>query len=467
MDQNITNFSDVNRDTSLVKDIFLPGVILWTGLGTILFFCTYGILARGEGPFGSFIAASIGGAFGTWICSKWLKGIPSGQWARKVILVAYFARIVVGLGVYLPTQDPNYFSGSGDYVTQQREYYWTFDKALFAFENIKKYGDWNSRDVYLVDIDKNANIHTWMGWFLVAGDSRHSLDLAPFNSFHHVVAGLLISGIALALRYPQSVSLLAGVTTAWIPWAFPATLMWRDSVGLGWTVLSFLILLTSARYGIWAILVGIVPSFFLVYSNREVYILVLFVALSASLKSGWSRGLVKWQILTGRLLLLLMLAFVVLFYVFSEDLVFHRYEGFGFVLDRIFSLPLLFLRALAGPFPWFSSSFNYYTIFDYLYHVFQLAVLLVIINRWRDCLKNFDLLVLSGACFWLFALVAHGVHTAYLAVAIPFLLPMVFSSCQNFKKYLLMSFLIFCFLNTLYLLSGLHGSGFIMKATGY
>ena len=455
-----------------IKGDFLLRMLGWTLLGTVLYFCVYGLLARGGAPFQTFLASSIGGAAGVWCCSYWMKKIPRSKWVRVSILCAYLARIVVGVIIYLVQLDHNYFDGDGAFIGQSAEYEWTYDKAVIAANLVEDNKDLLvTREVYAVDNDKDASIHTWMGWLFVAGKSRHALDLAPFNSFHHAITGLIICSLALALGYSVRSAQLAGVITAWIPWAFPASLMWRDSVGLAWVAFAVLMLVMGLKNGWITYGLVVLPAGFLAYSVREIYVIVTLTVLLGAILGDKTSVLRKSKLLTR------------LFYIFALGLliasiaklagggVFYRYVGYG---NDIFSLPvrllkspLLLIRALIGPFPWLSGNFDLFCLFDYSFHVFQTSLLFSFIERRKVKRFRLDALVVTGLAMWIIGVMATGVHTAYIAIAIPFLLPAILEVRSNILKWLGISFILFLLLNTVYVLLGLQGSGIIMKATGY
>lgn len=452
------------------KMLALSKVIIGAVLGTVLYFSIYGLLARGNDPLGTFFASTSGGVIGLWFCSKWMKQLAYGGATRKIILLAYCARIAIGLFVYLSAQDPAYFDGPGNYIAQTSEFERTFDMAKFAANNLKNNGKWSSEDVYLVDMDKNANIHTLMGWFFAAGDSRHSLDLAPLNAFHHALAGILISGIAIALGYASGPSLMAGIFTSWIPWAFPATIMWRDSIGLGWVVASLAILVASRKYGILGVLFACVPAGFLAISDRTPYFLLplLFLSFYLTDKRRLSLNITDINYKHFFWVIILFIAFLTMQQVISNEYFFLYGNLLSNIIDRIVEIPLLFIRAVMGPFPWIiQTEFDIYTCFDYAFHVFQFAIFIVVFKYVKYFFFEVDIMFIYGVALWCLGLVATGVHTAYLAVGIPFILPKVFSVKKNISSELAISAAVFVFLNSVYILSGLQGSGLLMNMTGY
>jgi hypothetical protein len=140
----------------------------------------------------------------------------------------------------------------------------------------------------------------------------------------------------------------------------------------------------------------------------------------------------------------------------------------GSMSFRLLTSPLLLLRALAGPFPWFvGSKYNTHVLFDYLYHVFQFAIFSIYVLRWRQIKSRINILTYSAAIFWVFGFIAGGVHTAYLAVGTPFVLPSVLDTGANIWKYILISAVCFLVANVVYISLGLAGSGLVLGTTGY
>jgi len=135
---------------------------------------------------------------------------------------------------------------------------------------------------------------------------------------------------------------------------------------------------------------------------------------------------------------------------------------------RLITFPLLVLRALAGPFPWLvGSAYDTYTLFDYLYHVLQFALFLIYVVKRKTILKRINILTYAGVLFWVIGFIAGGVHTAYLALAFPFVIPQVLDTETSLLKYFLISAVCFVISNIIYISLGLVGSGFVIGTTGY
>lgn len=439
--------------------------------GVIVFFCAYGILARSEGLLGTFIASVVAGAIGLLTATVWLRVLPKGNMLQALILFAYIARIIIGVAVYIESNDATYFSGNGKYKTIYWEYYWTYDNATRVADNIEKYGLWRPSDSFKPGENKNENIHTWMGWYLASGKSRNALDLASFNSFHHCVAGSLIIAMAISLGYSLRASGLAGLVTAWIPWSFPATLMWRDSVGLAWVVLAVALIIYARPPRGYLSWIVIIPAVLLSFSTREVYINVVICGLVYL----WANYVFKGNNTIVRQLLKLLISIGCLFVTFSyydglQATVYGRYADIeSTLIERMFVMPLLFIRAIAGPFPWGSNEYSLilYVMFDYAFHVLQLAVLYVTAKHWRTYIMKLNVMTVAASILFVTGVIAPGVHTAYLAVALPFIMPFIFETGEAIRFKVVVSAIVFLAINAAYYLSGLHGGGWIIRQTGY
>ena len=294
--------------------------------------------------------------------------------------------------------------------------------------------------------------------------------MTPFNAFHHALAGILICGLGLSLSYAPRISILAGLYTAWIPWAFPASIMWRDSVGLGWVAVALSLLLASRRFGIWGVLVTSIPAGFLLHSDRIAYVflplvfLIIYILDKKKLRIQFDNINVNKQIFIFSYTIIIFILFISTIGIFFNEYI----DYFNNLPSRLINIPFLIIRAISGPFPWFSNDGKYYyVIFDYLFHVFQLALIMSVGKNNKYYIKEIDAMFLFGLAIWFMAVVATGVHTAYLAIGIPFMLPKILSIKSNITIELISSFCIFVALNCLYLLSGLHGSGSVMNVTGY
>lgn len=448
--------------------------VVWIVIGTALIFILFAVTGRGQSLFGTMICSFFSGFVGIIVSSLSLRKFSGYKLFLALILAAYFLRVVTGVIIYQCSYDGDYFKKQGMYVNSEdhkKEYLWTYLNVLIAADRVAK-GEWRTTKIFTKEIEnKNPYLHTWMGYFMASGNSKHALDLAPFNAYHHAISGILITGLALASCYPANVALFSGILTAWIPWGFPSSIMWRDSVGFAGILLSVCFLSIGRHYGSYMYLLMAIPACFFSWINRTpylfaIYFIVIFTILSIKKNNNES----NFFKLTN-FLLLTIFVFAVNIYFFQDIalLSFERYSGkFSDYTLRILTFPLLVLRALAGPFPWFvGSSFNFYVFFDYIYHVLQLSIFLILIVNFKRIIQRANILFYTGVIFWLIGVYAIGVHTAYLAVGFPFVLPAILSTDSNLFKYFFISAMCFIFFNAGYILLNLTGSGLIMNITGY
>ena len=448
--------------------------LLCTIAGTIVFFVLYSLLSLSESPLVTFMSAFFSGLIGLIVSSKWIIGNKWGNKATVFILLAYIARIIVGLYMYLDI-NPDYFESDGDYVYDRWDYRWTYEFAMRVTDSVLLDHVYLPINIPHMDEDKNANIHTWMGYFMASGNSHNALDLTPFNAFHHALAGFFMIAISLARRYSYHTASLVGIATAWIPWGFSASIMWRDSVGFAWVVLAIMLLTIAKDYSVLIKLMTLVVAMFLGYSDRKIYILIIFVcgvyiyATSKNSELNLFKHINRYSaIKTSSLILLFIILFSLIDRQFFGD-------GVNFGLDiiyRIYTLPLLIIRGIAGPFPWVNTDIDFIwahrdAMFDYAFHVFQLAIFIVIASRWEYASNKDDFLFLTAILFWLTGIIATGVHTAYIVIAMPFILPIAFELNKNIGVYIFTSLGLFIVFNVLYLSSGLNGSSVLIGVTGY
>ena len=453
----------------------LLSAVFWTLAGTAVFFALFAVLAPEKDPFETLIASSFAGVCGVLVSSLWISRFKGYRFFLILIITAYILRVLVGVFLYLDVKDKNYFQGNGRYpvLAKDNEFYWTYDYVTIAADILSHRNISRTKAHDIKKEDKNVYIHVWMGAFMAAGDSRHALDLAPFNAFHHAVAGILVIALALACGYPHRVSLWSGALIAWIPWGFPASMMWRDSVGFLWVVLAVVLLCIGRELGVMGSLSFAIPASFLAWSNRSPYFMAIVLITVLSILYDQRKSSEQSTSKLPRLILLLTFLLIGLF-VFKNQislLAFSKHQGqvsSGSMSSRLLMSPLLLLRALAGPFPWFvGSKYDTAVLFDYIFHVFQFAVFLIYVAKWRIIKSRITLLTYAAAIFWVFGFIAGGVHTSYLAVSAPFVLPPVLDTGASFWKYLLVSVLCFVIGNVAYISLGLVGSGYVLGTTGY
>lgn len=454
---------------------FLYRVLILSLAALTVFFLSYAFFAIGINPADTLGGALIAGGIAVWLATTWMPFYGMGNAIRWVIIAAFFLRVIVGVDLYL-LSDPEYFLGSGAYIDFNREYYLTYENSLKASQHLLSGGDWRWFNLFNSGETKNPALHMWMGYFLSMTGSMNAMDLAVFNSFHHVIASILISAVAIHLNYSIRSAALTAATIAWLPWSFPASIMWRDEVGMALLAFAVILLAIGKKSNIVLSLLYLVFASWLVYHNRTVYAGVFLIVgiLSAILRITHNYFREKFFLLLAIVFILTIIIIDVAFSTY-QSVFFAAYKeeyGLDNFLQRIMNFPFLLLRAIFGPFPWFASgttsqSAIEFRLFDYAYHVLQLAFLIVVASNWRAIFQKLDILILTFFGLWFVGIVAHGVHTAYLAVALPFIFPFVFEIAKNMKNYIFISSVFFLLANIIYVASGLAGRGLIIGITGY
>jgi hypothetical protein len=252
--------------------------------------------------------------------------------------------------------------------------------------------------------------------------------------------------------------------------------MLRDSVGLAAVVLALVLIYIGKEFSLFGCLLLSVPAAFLAWADRSIYFAAIVLITAFSVMFDQQRKITSYSMKVFRFIIVFFVIAICL-YTLSHDIgsmaVDKRHLGLlssSNIFFRLLTLPLLFLRALAGPFPWFigvGKYFTLYNVFDYLYHVVQFALFLIFVANYRIILSRTNTLVFAAAVFWVMGFIAGGVHTSYLAVAYPFAVPPILSSRANVWKYVLISFVCFIVGNVLWIGFGLSGSGTVMNITGY
>lgn len=436
-------------------------------IGFITFFVLYALLNQSTNPLSSYLASLIGGVFGIFIASYWIEKRLKYKLITLLFILAFVFRTLVGIGLYLYVTDPNYFEGKGKYKINNPEFSNNYDNALTAASSIRNDHIINPFKIFppLKQV-KDLVTNTWMGVFFATGNSKNVMDLSNFNSFHHVIAGIFIILIGILLNLDTKNTIIAGILTAWIPWSFPGSIIWRDSVGIAFILASFFFLLYAIQSNVFKRIIFFFISFVLAWSVRTIYGFLIIIAFPII----WyisKHGIKSWKLLS--IILLFVILFSIIFSTIIENLFFFNYTGkvIQSIPDRILSFPLLITRGIFGPFPWHIRVDNIYVFFDYLYHVFQLMIFYLFIkkNRFKE-LTQHPLFILF-LIFWISGIIAPGIHTAYLAIMLPLLLLISPLKQSQLSLYFIFFFLIFLIFNSLYFLGGFEGSGLILKSTGY
>lgn len=452
-----------------MKRDYVSTFLLFAATGFLVLF-TLVVFFRSSGTtLSSFLIASIAGLAAVAISGLWLLRSRQLVIAYFFVLIGYVVRMIVGISVYIEL-DPGYFGGDGTYNLGHPEIELGFRAARIVFDALSSTTDFSpafALTVLNAGDTKNPIIAWWMGAFLFASGSANAMDLAAFNAVHMSVAALGIIGLALNLGYSKRAASLSGIMTAFYPFSFISSLLWRDAIGFLFVVLA-ICLVSQFKLRNPATWPHLALASFFAFGHRTIYPIVILLvsflsARAGSQKNFQGRSTVSWAVGIVTTLFISQLL--------SEYLFLYR-PNFSIddILERVVFLPILMLRAVLGPFPWFTElepHMYWMRIFDYAFHTIQLAFLICIARNFRHFFHASDLGVYAFLLFFLSSLLAPGIHTAYLSIGLPFIFARIFSLVRDFWRYLLGSLMAFSLFNSLFFILGFSGMGISQSISGY
>lgn len=453
---------------TLNRSILIKEGLIYSLLGLSTYLLLYMLLNQSTDTLTSLLVSTFSGLIGVIVAVIWL--FKLNKTYAIIIIIAYVARVLVGVVLYVGIIDDSYFRHNGVYKNQNYEFSNNYFNAISASKLIKeKKTILPSEVIPNFEIYKDSNIQTWMGIYYTIGNGKNAMDLAPFNSFHHILAGVFIILLGLISKLNITNSLKAGTLVAWIPWAFPSSLLWRDSIGFAFVCIAVFLIFygSSSKWKVLAIF-SYILAFFLASTVRTSYGLIVLIIIVFA----WYSKYFKPKNFNWKILLLLFTFYLIISTLmpYIENLFFFRYENTTVAqnpVQRLISFPLLFLRALAGPFPWKFGVENSYLFFDYFYHVLQFAIFIIVIKKYQLLRLIVSPIFITFFLFWFMGLMAIGVHTAYLAMGLPFLILITPIRTRELSKYFLLTLFVFILISFLYSISGFYGQGLIMNSTGY
>ena len=401
-----------------------------------------------------------------------------GRSCLGIVLCAFLLRVLIGVVHYLWLKDPNYFAAPSQY-TLSWDFEWMHQSMVFVANEFRNYGFLAKLPKWYWLENKNSYLLAYEA-FLYYFSGDYVLNIAPWNSLHIIYTGYIVGAIALQCGCSRKQALVALTLAVFQPYGFISTLMERDFVGQTWVALAvYLVLVAQART--WLLLCVLPIAGFLAYCQREPYLLVILVG-AAGLYVINKRKNPTAVIAAVGVGIVLFLRYNLRSIIYQEA--FARYTGtteFGkhvvtsYIPHRTIMLPLLFIRGVMGPFPWFQIFDK--GIVDYQYmpeaflqSVFNVALLLTVVPlAWHDWKgsKKIDPSFLFGSLFFLSGLLAAGVHSGYVSLGMIFFMPLASrAGLGKFKKCLWGSTIFFLVANMGYWLLGLKGLSILHGITG-
>ena len=395
-----------------------------------------------------------------------------GRSCLPIVGCAFFLRVLIGVVHYLWLMNPHYFANPSQY-TLSWDFEWMHQSMLFVAKEFRDHGFLAKLPHWYWLENKNSYLLAYEALlYFFSGD--YVLNIAPWNSLHIIYTGYIVGAIALQCGCSRTQALVALSLAVFQPYGFISTLMERDFVGQTWVALAvYLILVTQART---ALLLCVLPiSCFLAYCQREPYLVLILVG-AAGLYVINKRKNPTAVIAAVAVAIVLFLRYNLRSMVY--EVAFSRFGHHVMVTElphRGFMLPLLFIRGVMGPFPWFQIFDK--GIVDYQYmpeaflqSVFNMALMLTVFPlAWHDWKrdKKIDPAFLFGLLFLLSGLLAAGVHSGYVSLGMIFFMPMASrAGLKKFTRCLGGTALFFLGANIGYWLLGLKGSAILQGITG-
>lgn len=394
------------------------------------------------------------------------------EWfGKKVLFILVFSfslRLIIGLIHFLVFIQPDYFSNPENF-----HYLWDYDynysQMLIVSNTWHLHGIFSPLPEIFYSHNKNVFIQQFMGLiFYFSGD--YVLNIAVWNSLMNIYTSAIIGFITYLNTKSQKMSLISLTVIAFQPWGIISSIVWRDTTGMFLVAVAVFLIIGFKDNLIFAILFLPIAAF-LASWQRSPY---LFVIIFLFFYIFWNE-----KRLTNILLILFLLTFVFVIYNNKNNLLLQildigtfrgTYQGDGYLdllsTPILYQIPIRILKAITGPFPWlqfFQKPLGYeYQPMEYLTSVFNLSIYIMVIPyviRKLKKSKKLDYCFFMGIMLIFLGLLAWDVHSAYISIGIPFLIP-EFSRIykrNKFIKSIFISFTLFILLHLVFGISSLRG----------
>lgn len=390
------------------------------------------------------------------------------------LIIVYLLKVAIGTLHFIIYIQPDYFSGNTEFA-----YHWDFmwlDQSMqVVAETWQANGLFSPLSEEYWQFTKNGGLLAFMGLnYYVAGS--FPLNVSPWNALFGIYSAVLIMEIALSFGLPRAHLRLVAWVMFLLPFNLITSIHWRDTTGQTLIFLGVYVLAqTRVKLQWWFLVLPLAG--FLAYQQREPYLFVIFLGATVWLLNEFRRSRYM-PILVGFALLLALIwvplaqrisTFAFVRYTNPEDGI-----SLASFLARGTGLPVRILRGIVGPFPWNQyiqqvTGYEYQPA-DYLQHVLNLTIFCCALPlAWKlfRAERKLDLCMILGLGFFLMGVVATGVHSAYVSLGMPLLLPLaVRVGRHEFFKVLMISIMIFLSANLIYVGLGLQGSNFFQVISG-
>lgn len=411
-----------------IKDI---GFVQYTIKIFVSIAVTFGIcsvLSIRDNVFFSYLLCTLAFALATWMMSYIFLGNSK---CTKVIMMAYWVKVLIGLIHYLVFFDLGYFFSSGHNLMYANEEFGVVFEAIISITKDKiQYGLWYTNDFDFVFATHPEMMHILSFPFVFFGDNI--LTISPFNAWCSSI--VCISFVCIGRKYlnfsDEKMRLLTYLI-AFFPFFIISSYLARDIAGLAAMSMGVTMFLLSDKVLFKCI--SLVAALYLFYLHRTIYPIVLLVAVAFVLFIGKSKKALIMYALFAVIIVVVInsLAETLLPFVFTEnDMNMYDATKDAKGSNLLVTTVLFFIGPLWR---------QMFTAPEYSYALQETFVIVLMdasfIALWK-CRQSITVskvnsLMILGLLLLVIGGFNSSAHVPYIAVGVLFLIPFVVDVCKG------------------------------------
>ncbi len=373
-------------------------------------------------------------------------------------MTGFYIKILIGYMFWEFYMWPDYFNQFSNIYFDHYEYLSTHTSMVQIAEHRIDFGFFTLPPVdYAKGQGKYIYINYIMSNLYMSGN-YNLLDFSVQSSLFSFYTAVIIALIAMTFGVTKKQLKIIFIIALFQPFSFISTMIWRDVVGQFFAMLSIYLLLISFKNSrMTKVLITLTLSSLSFFLLRSIYVIIpIFIYLIKYLRDG--------LITVRKASILIALITVVILVLYSTNLINFLVTGYSSYLDNvlsinfILSLPIGYIKALIGPFPWINwFQFTDNTIFliaNYLQAVYVLVVIYFTIKYYKSSESDFkSYIVFIFFILLSMSLVTRDIHSEYFTFAAALLLP-ISAKYLTIKRFILIYcvvFLGFVLFNVIYI----------------
>ncbi len=388
-----------------------------------------------------------------------------GRNTTTVALVAFIAKVVLGIAHYIWLINPNYTS-----QYQHVNYIWDYEWLNHAM--ILARNHWIANGLLApmparFYAEKNLLLREYFAILYYLG-GVNVLSIAPWNALHSIYTAAIVGALGLSAGLNRPLALRAFFIAAFQPFGFISSVFWRDTVGQTSLSLAIYLLVTTQSSTLLSI-AALPLSCTLAYAQREAYAFAAFVPSMLINLRYTARSLARFAVVLFIIFLFIYGTATGAFRQRLANASSHAQQNARTAESHLASvrfLPMRLVKAVVGPFPWyqiFSSEYPEYLPEDFAQQVLNVTVYILIFyplfTKRKQCIP-FAPTIAFGLILFLAGALAGGIHSSYVSTGTIFFLPLAVTRSKRAWRLTLSAVaLAFLVANVLYASLGLTGSG--------